>query len=140
MVAKAKDHVGNESAETYNVDGISVDAYVENIREPQSMEFKKGESGRLHIQATGYVDRIEVNFPEGWTRYASDLNKVYVYEVPAFMQMEELEFMVPMKVSDAEHTIVVHAYKGEKMVEAKPQLLTITVSGNVLDEIRTRLR
>ena len=34
----------------------------------------------------------------------------------------------------------IFAVEGEKMVEAKPQLLAITVSGSVLDEIRTRLR
>jgi len=140
IIAGAKDNVGNESAETYNVDGISVDAYIDKIREPQSLEFKKGESGRLHIQATGYVDKIVVIFPEEWTHYVPEFNKEYVYEVPVFMRTEDLEFMVPLKVSDAEYTIVVLAYKGEKMVEAKPQLLTITVSGSVLDEIRTRLR
>lgn len=140
LIAGAKDNVGNASAETYNVDGISVDAYIKKIRELQSHEFKKGESGRLYIQATGYVDRIEVIFPEEWNRYVPDLNKVYVYEVPAFMETEELEFMVPLRVPDAEYTIVVQAYKGEAMVETKPQLLTITVSGSVLDEIRTRLR
>ena len=40
LIAGAKDHVGNESAETYNVEGISVDAYIEKIREPQSLTFK----------------------------------------------------------------------------------------------------
>ena len=140
LIAGAKDRVGNESAETYNVEGISVDAYIEKIREPQSLTFKKGESGRLNIQATGYVDRIEVIFPEEWNHCVPDLNKTYLYEVPAFMQTESLEFMVPLKVSDGECTIVVQAYKGETMVEAKPQLLTITVWGSVLDEIRTRLR
>ena len=140
IIAGAKDNVGNETAETYNIDGISVEAYIEKIREPQSLTFKRGESGRLHIQATGYVDKIVVIFPQEWTHYVPELNKEYVYEVPAFMEAEELEFMVPLKVPDAEYTIVVQAYKGENMVEAGPQLLTITVSGSVLDEIRTRLR
>ena len=79
-------------------------------------------------------------FPEEWNHCVPDLNKTYLYEVPAFMQTESLEFMVPLKVSDGEYTIVVQAYKGEIMVKAKPQLLTITVWGSVLDEIRTRLR
>ncbi len=140
LIAGSKDKVGNETAETYNVDGISVNAYIEKILDPQSHSFKKGESGRLHIQATGYVDYVEVIFPKEWSEYTPDLDKVYVYEVPAFMQTEELEFMVPLGVPDGEYTIVVRAYKGEKMVEAEPALLTVTVSGSVLDEIRTRLR
>ena len=122
------------------MDGITVSAYIEKILDPRSHNFKKGESGKLYIQATGYIQRIKVIFPEEWSNYGFDSEREYIYDVPAFMQMEELEFMVPLRVPDGEYTIVVQAYKGEKMVEADPGLLTITVSGSVLDEIRTRLR
>jgi len=140
LIAGAKDSVGNESSATYNVDGISVNAYIEKILDSQSHSFKKGESGRLHIRTTGYVDHVEVSFPKEWSRYVTSPNRVYAYKVPVFMQTEELEFMVPLGLPDGEYTIVVKAYKGEKMIEADPRLLTFTVAGSVLDEIRTRLR
>ena len=140
LLATAKDNVGNESVETYGMDGITLQAYVEKVLDPQEEAFKKGETGKLHIQAFGYMDRIEVFFPEEWSSLNPALNKVFIYEVPDFMQKEEISFMVPLQVPDAEYTIVVKAYKSDKMLEADPELLTISVTGSVLDEIRTRLR
>ena len=56
------------------------------------------------------------------------------------VQREKLDFMVPLYVKDGIYQITVKAYKGDKMVTAKPQLLTVTVKGSVLNQIRTRLR
>ncbi len=140
IIALAKDNVGNESADTYGMDGITVDAYIEKMLEPQTNTYKRGESGILHIQTTGYIERVEVTFPKEWSGLESTLNKSFIYDIPDFLQTEEAEFMVPLQVPDGKYIIVVKAYKADRTAEAKPELLTITVSGSVLDEFRRRLR
>lgn len=140
ILVTAADHVGNISSKSYGWDGIDLYAYIEKILDPSEDSFRSGESGRLYIQTTGYVDRVEVTFPEEWGRLGIDQNCQYVYKVPEMVKREELDFMVPLYVKDGTYQITVRAYKGNKMVTAKPQLLTVTVEGSVLAQIRTRLR
>lgn len=140
VIAYAADQVGNETTESYGLTGIAVNAAVEKMRPPQSTIFKKGESGLLKIQAYGYVDRVEVIFPKNWSEINPALNRTFLYEEPGYMQTEEIQFMVPLQAKEEKTAIKVRAYKGEQMVEVEPELLTITVEGNILEEIRTRLR
>ena len=140
LIATARDHVGNETVETYGMDGIGLYAYIKKISDTREEIYKKGEAAKLYIQSIGYIERVEVIFPKEWVSLAADMNRKYTYQIPEFMKAEELEFIVPLQIPDGEYTIVVKAFKGNKMLEADPELLTITVSGSILDEIRTRLR
>ena len=140
ILATAKDRVGNISSKSYGLNGIGLIAYIEKIRNTQADTFRRGESGKLYIQATGYVDRVEIHFPEEWNRFGVNKDCQYVYSVPEMIRKEMLEFAVPLHVQNGTYQIEVQAFKGEKMISADPQLLTITVSGSVLDELRTRLR
>ncbi len=136
----AKDRVGNESVEGVNLRGFGLTAYVERILEPHDAWFKRGESGILHIQTTGYVERVEVFFPADLVKEGEPECFVYEYEVPEYMQLEQREFVIPFHAEDGPKTILVKAYKAGTDLEKYPQVLSITVEGSVLDELRTRLR
>ena len=140
VTAHASDHVGNEAAVSSSLEGLALHVVLERILEPHDPLFKAGESGLLTIVATGYVERIEVIFPEEMTVLDPTLNRVYEYEIPDFVQTEKLTFMVPLKVPEAVMDITVRACKQDADIEQHPQLATMTVEGNVLDEVRTRLK
>ncbi|MCM1101957.1 MAG: InlB B-repeat-containing protein [Clostridium sp.] len=142
VTAYAVDNVGNETELTYGTVEFDLQAEIERILEPHTPQFKRGESGRLHITSWGYADRVEVEFPEEFAADDPTLNRVYVYERDAMYKREESEdFMVPLYVAEnPEYRVVVRAYKGDKMLEVYPAMTVFGVEGTVLDELRTRLR
>ena len=121
---------------------FALESSVKRILEPQEPVFKCGESGILTFTTWGYADRVEVIFPECMTALDPTLNKVYDYtESQGYRKTEELEFMVPLYTPENQtQEITVRAYKGDKRLEDHPTISVIGVSGNVLDELRTRLR
>lgn len=140
VMAYAVDAVGNETLVGTQLLGVSLSAYVERILPPHNGVFKRGESGILHIQTTGYVERVEVSFPEVFEEAGMDYNQTYIYEKPNYIQTEELEFLVPLTIPDGTQRIQVKAYKEGTELESTPQLVTVLIEGSVLDELRTRLR
>lgn len=140
VLAHAVDHVGNEAVVSSQMQGISLHVELERILEPHDPVFKAGESGILTILTTGYVDRVEVIFPEEMWALDASLNQTYIYEVPDYIKEEKLAFMVPLRVPEAVMDITVRAFKQDTSIEQHPRLATMTVKGNVLDELRTRLK
>lgn len=140
ILAYSRDKVGNESASGVNLMGIGLHAYVERILEPHAGAFKRGESGVLHIQTTGYIERVEVYFQEDLLQEGEESPYIYLYEVPEYLQTERREFMVPFTADDGKKTIKVIAYKEGTELEKQPQFIAIEVKGSILDELRTRLR
>ncbi len=140
VVAHASDHVGNETVVSSGMQGLSLHVELERVLEPHDPVFKAGESGILTIHATGYVDRIEVIFPEEMAELDSSLNRVYTYDIPNYIQEEKLSFMIPLGTPETLADITVRAYKKDTSLEQHPRLAVLTVKGNVLDELRTRLR
>ena len=136
----AQDHVGNETSVQDKLLSVGLLAYVERILEPHTPVFKKGESGILHMEALGYVERVEVSFPAAFINQDASLSRIFVYERPEYLQTEGIPFIVPFTVPEGEMTICVKAYKAGAELEAEPELITITVKGSILDELRTRLR
>ena len=126
--------------QSYGLDGLGIAARIEKQRNPESKIFQIGESGRLYVQAVGYAEIVEIIYPEEWTNRNPSLNRRYIYETLEVVRMEEMEFMVPLQIPEGEYTIIVKAYKADRVAEAKPELLSVKVEGSVLDEIRTRLR
>ena len=140
VIAHAVDHVGNEAVASSQMQGISLHVELERILEPHNPVFKAGKITSTRILTTGYVDRVEVIFPEEMTELDSSLNRIYVYDTPDYIREEKLTFMVPLKVPEAVMDITVRAYKQDSSIEQHPRLATMTVKGNVLDELRTRLK
>lgn len=140
VTAHAVDHVGNEATAGSRLEGLTLHVTLERVLEPHNPVFKAGESGLLTIVATGYVERIEVIFPEEMTAFNPSLDHVYEYDIPDYIQTEKLTFMVPLGVPEAVMDITVRAYKRDTDIEQHPQLATMAVEGSVLDEVRTRLK
>lgn len=136
----AEDAVGNTTVISTDLLGVGLTAYVERILEPKDAPFKRGESGVLHIQTTGYVERVEVSFPQDLEPEGGAYSCTYIYEQPEYIQTECLEFMIPLTAVDGTKTIQVKAYKAGTELEKEPQLVNIVVKDSVLDELRTRLR
>ena len=136
----AKDRVSNETSINSGILNVGIEAYVSRILEPHTPVFKRGESGILHIKTWGYVERIEVEFPVIFTDHDSSLNRTIIYEIPGYVKEEEIPFMVPLDVPDGQVIISVKAYKEGTEYMAEPQLLTLEISGDIRDELRTRLR
>ncbi len=140
IMVVAEDAVGNRTVEGSNLLGVGLQAYVERVLEPHNASFKRGESGILHIQTMGYVERVEILLPEMLVQEGEPTEIVYVYPLSEYLQTESLEFVIPLKAPEGVSTIQVKAYKAGTELEKQPQYLTIEVQGSILDELRTRLR
>ncbi len=138
----ATDHVGNETIQEYSATEFALRVEISRILEPHTPVFQGGESGILTIQTYGYAEKVEVEFPAEMTALNPDLNKTYYYGgEEQYRQDEEMQFMIPLHTPPKDnYVITVRAYKGDRKLEQYPTLGTISVSGNVLDELRTRLR
>lgn len=134
----AADNVGNETAESWYVTEFSLKTEVQRILSPHDPLFKRGESGILTVAAWGYVDRVEIVFPD----FLSAYNQSFDYtENPDYKKEEGIQFMIPLYAPEGEeYEITVIAYKGDRKLEEHPSIRTLNVEGSVLDEIRTRLR
>lgn len=142
VTAYAVDNVGNEQVQSHRVTEFALETSVERKLEPHAPIFKCGESGILTITTWGYADRVEVEFPAGFTEANPSINQTYVYtDRPGYRKMEQLDFMVPLYgISNETHTITVRTYKGDKLLEEYPAFTTIQVEGSVLQDFHTRLR
>ncbi|MGN0401884.1 MAG: InlB B-repeat-containing protein [Acetatifactor sp.] len=138
----ARDKVGNETKVTYQVTEFALETGIERILEPHAPVFKGGESGILTITTYGYADRVEVIFPEEMTALNPELNRIIDYtEMQCYKQESRVQFMVPLYTPEnSAYRVTVRAYKGNSRLEEHPVISTVTISGSVLDELRTRLR
>ena len=134
----AVDRVGN--ARVVGEDGLTftLDTQLYRERNPAENICKTGDGVILDIQTSGYVERVEVIFPQELIGEQLDLNKVYTYEYPCLRKSETIRFHVPLGIEEKEYEIIVKAHKDGEMLTSKPTL--VVVEGNVLDELRTRIR
>ena len=136
----AKDKVGNERVEGLKLQGNTLEAKFTNITNPGSNEYKKGESGVLSIEATSYISRMDTLFPTEFIQIEPDLNKVIYYEFPQYITTEEVTSMIPLLVEDGEYIITINTYKEMQETPILSKEIKFFVKGNVLDELRTRLK
>ncbi|MBR1930040.1 MAG: InlB B-repeat-containing protein [Lachnospiraceae bacterium] len=138
----AVDNVGNETSKEYGTGGFRLQAQVKRILEPHTPQFRRGESGMLTIQTWGYADRVEVEFPAEIAKGAQGINWIFDYQDSVTAEHEEqIQFMVPLMVLEQQkYTIIVRAYKGEKVLTEYPEFSLVEGEGSILDDLRTRLR
>lgn len=137
VTAHASDNVGNETEVETQVMEFALSAEITRILPPHEPVFKQGESGILHIEAWGYAEKVEVEFPE----FLSEYNRTFLYaDRPRHKVEESIQFMIPLDAPEDVYEITVRAYKGDRFLEAHPAISTMEVEGSVLDELRTRLR
>lgn len=136
--AVAVDRVGNASV--IGEDGLTftLDTSLYRERNPSENVFKTGDGAVLEIETRGYVERVEVIFPEELLAANSELNRVFEYELPYLRKKEMLHFSIPLGIREKQYEITVKAYKNGRVLISKPEM--IIVEGNVLDELRTRIR
>ena len=136
----AVDRVGNENAISCYRESFAVTAYAERLPEPHEPVFRCGESGKLVITSYGYVDKVEVIFPNELTHLNPELDIVYTYDGTVYRQEEEYEFMIPLGTPLGEYTIIVNAWKDGEIKTCSPIIRTLGEEESVLKDIRTRLR
>ncbi len=135
--AYAEDNVGNTTVTGGEITEFALGADVYRILSPHEPLFKRGESGILTLEAWGYAEKVEVEFPE----FLSGYNRTFLYQTsPQHWKAEEIQFMIPLEAPEGIFEITVRAYKGDKKLETHPAISTLEVNGSVLDELRTRLR
>jgi len=134
----AVDRVGNANVIGENGLTFTLDASVSKERAPEEHAFKMGEGAVLEIATSGYVERIEVMFPEAWQTVFPEMNQVYIYEQPQLRTKETKHFSVPLETTAQIHEIIVIAYKNGEMLTRKPTVMVLEES--VLDELHTRIR
>lgn len=141
-VAYAVDNVGNEITVSEATTEFGLTAQIERILSPHDPVFQNGESGILNIAVWGYPDYVEIEFPTEMTDQNPELNRRIEYAGnPRYCQEEAIQFMIPLYTpSNADYTVTVRAYKGDRRLEQYPELSIVEVSGTVLDDFRTRLR
>ena len=140
MEFHAVDKVGNETIEYCGGRNLSVTAYIERILEPHTPIFRGGESGNLHIATKGYVDKVEIIFPEEFEMLSDKFNQVIEYPIPALYKEEIYKFMIPLYFPEGAFQVKIKAYKNEEVKECDVTFTTLGEEENVLNDIRTRLR
>ena len=138
VVIYAVDKVGNETLIHNTVLGIGLEAYVTRVLTPHEPQFKRGESGILHIKTLGYIEEVKIEFPTELKQ--EPLPEQIVYSVPVYQKKEEIPIVIPLDMPEGEITLKVTAYKSGVQISDTPRMITIKVEGSILDELRTRLR
>ena len=138
ITASAFDRVGN--ANIIGEDGLTftLETNLYKERNPEEKIFKTGDGAVLEIVTAGYVEKLEVVFPEELLQVNQNLPLVYEYEYPSLRNTETVKFSIPLGIPEQEYEITVRAYKNGEMLISKQTLMI--VEGNVLDELRTRIR
>jgi len=140
VVLYAVDNVGNVASESSGATEFTLKAYISRVLSPHDPVFKRGESGILHITTTGYVNKVEVIFPDKLLGLNPDLSQTYIYEVPSYIQIEEYVFVIPLYAPEEGYEVIVKAYKNGTTLEERPKFNTVEITGSILDEIRVRIR
>lgn len=141
IVVHAIDLVGNSVALEYSVKEFELKTEIIRLLEPHVPIFKRGESGMLKVTVKGYADTLEITFPEAFSSEDPGLNRVIHYDDPKELVREEITFMIPLRLAeDGAYQVTVTARKGAETLVSRPELSTFSVAGNLLGELRTRLR
>lgn len=136
--AVAVDRVGNANIIGENGLTFTLETNLYNERRPEETVFKTGESAVLEITTMGYVEKLEVIFPEELLQLIPEQALVFEYESPSLQNTETIRFPIPLGIPEQEYEISVRAYKNGEMLVSKQTL--VVVKGSVLDELRTRIR
>lgn len=136
--AVACDRVNNVN--TVGEDGLTftLETKLYRERKPDEAVFKAGDGAVLEIFTSGYVERLEVIFPEELVQEGMERKQIFVYEKPDLYQEESILFSIPLDAEEKEYSLVVNAYKKGQLLTSSPAL--VVVEGTVLDELHTRIR
>ena len=136
LVVKATDKVGNEGIlGEHEVDMFNLSATIERVLEPHDPIFKSGEKGILKIKLYGGVDKVKVTFPTELSSLDDSLDTEFNLE-PKKTDNIDYEFYVPIDTPNKGYMVQVKGYKNGREKVVYP---TFTVTGNMLDDLRTKI-
>lgn len=136
LVVKATDKVGNEGVlGQHEVDMFNITATIERVLEPHDPIFKSGEKGILKIKLYGGVDKVKVTFPTELSSLDDSLDTEFNLE-PKKTDNIDYEFYVPIDTPNKGYMVQVKGYKNGREKVVYP---TFTVTGNMLDDLRTKI-
>jgi hypothetical protein len=136
MKQTGQGYFGNVSNNNITVIEFNVTANIERILSPHDPIFKEGEKGVIKINIVGGVDKLIITFPVELTTIDNTLNKVMIL-TPKPSDTINYEFFVPIGTINKDYNVEIQAYKSLKEKDVYP---AFSVAGNILDDIRTRIR
>lgn len=101
--------------------------------------WKAGEAGYVDVTTGAYVDKLYITYPDKWTNLDDTLG-THTFDYTGNQELEKVErdeFYIPLRAKDGEYTLLVTA---EKNGYTKTVELPVKTNGNVVSELRTRLR
>ena len=122
IAIKATDNVGNTTILNYGALDLNLIAYLTDMKGVYNNSFHELETGLLNVTTVGYVDRIEIEWPD--VLLDGDLNEDIVTQVSydgvqSYEQTEWLDFMIPLGTGTRSDYITVRAYKGGVVLTRK---------------------
>jgi hypothetical protein len=143
VVVKAIDKVGNEGELFRKVfDPFKIEATITRDWEPYQSIFQEGELGVARVKLFGGIDLVEIEFPEELNKLAEESDEysrldTYKYLIPQKKDSFDYKFYVPIGAEHKIYTVKVTGYKNDKKKIVYPNM---EVRGNILNEVRTRIR
>lgn len=144
-----EDYAGNRrKLKEENYASFYLTGYVERGAGPADT-WARGDGGYVNFYTGSYVDHVEIKFPDEWVAIDPTLTAMYdfttakriynaTYEMRGLTKTDEpTAFITPIASTDGTYNVVITAYKNGRM---KSVNVPITTNGNVLENIRSRLR
>ena len=137
VVVKAKDNVGNER-ELFKgeYDPFKIEATINRAWAPYESIFKEGEKGVVKVKVYGGIESVKIEFSTELTELDYRLDTSIDLD-PKKKDSTDYVFFVPIGAENKIYEVKVTGYKNGKEKFAYP---TMEVRGNILSEIRTRIR
>ena len=112
---------------------------ISKVRDDGNATYAKSEGAYLNITTYGYADKVEIDWPAKILAANPSLPTFIDYgQDGLYVHAEQLAFIVPSTANEGERIeIPVRAYKDGVVKEQKPYF---EVSGNVMDDIRYRIK
>lgn len=136
MKQTGQGYFGNVSNNNITVVEFNVTANVVRILAPHDPMFEEGEKGVIKINVEGNVEKLKITFPNELTTIDNTLNKVIIL-IPKQTDTINYEFFVPIGTINKDYNVEIQAFKSTNEKDVYP---TFSVTGNILDNIRTRIR
>ena len=136
----ARDIAGNEQkvGSTEHIETFYLNGYVERALGPAEY-WKAGEAGYVHLVTGVYVDRVEIIYPDKWTKLDETLG-THTYDYAGNKEVEKTEsdlFYIPLRAENNAYEITVVATKNGY---TKTVTLPVATDGNIISSIKHRLR
>lgn len=132
---RAVDLLGNTSIRKLTFYRINLKAEIIRVLEPHEPIFRIGEQGNLNIEVQGKVEKVIIEFPKELSTLDGTLNQTIELK-PSEKEEINKKFFIPQGAEEKDYTVKVIAIKGDKVKYSYPRL---TVKGNILNQLRTRL-